>query len=101
MSNFKIGQEVVCIKSHSMGFFKKGEEFTIQGIKIEKCCKLITLDIGLKFDYVNGECVCGNTTEWDNYFSSSLFAPKQELSNTTYNEVLEWMAKGNPIEQLN
>jgi len=101
MSNFKIGQEIVCIKSHSLSLFKKGDEFVIQGIKKEKCCNTITLDIGLKFDFILARCVCGKETEWDNYFGSSLFVPKQELSNTTYNEVMEWIANGNPIEQLN
>jgi len=88
-TNFFVGQEVVAIKDHSQGNFKKGNEFVIRGIK-EDCC-LITLDVGIKTDKTFMNCrFCGNRKENDNYYDSNCFSPKQELSQLTYDELQKW-----------
>jgi len=101
-NKFYVGQEVVAIKDHPQGDFKKGQEFIIQGIRRQPCCGDILIDIGVKIDYDKMKCsVCGRIYDADYYYSSSRFAPKQHLSNTTYNEVMEWIKKGNETSILN
>lgn len=100
-TNFYIGQEVVAIRDHSQGRWRKGEEFIIQGVKKEPCCGLITVNVGINSDLQFVECICGHITDNDFYYNSANFAPKQQLSETTYNEVMEWIKQGKPIEQLN
>ena len=91
-TNFFIGQEVVAIKDHSEGNFKKGNEFVILGIK-EDCC-LITLDVGIRTDKDFMKCVfCGNRKLNDNYYGSNCFSPKQQLSELTYDELQKWLKK--------
>lgn len=75
-----IGQEIVCIKTHTQGVFKKGETYTIKGI-IERCGCGVLLDIGFKATNYIGENVkcpdCGGiylkSSIW--YFKSTSFAP--------------------------
>lgn len=47
--NFQVTQKIVCIKSHSLDFYKKGKTYTLQGIRSWKCgCdNRILLDVGL------------------------------------------------------
>lgn len=48
MCNFKIGQEVVCVKPHSQGVLKLGKVYPILGIRKEKCkCAGVVVDIGM------------------------------------------------------
>jgi hypothetical protein len=100
-TNFYIGQEVVAILDHSQGDYKKGDEFVVRGIR--KGCCFIDLDIGkLHNGYIN--CIYCNSLNPANgvmWYHSRAFAPKQQLSDTTYNEVMEWIKQGKPIEQLN
>ncbi len=105
-NQFYVGQEVVAIKDHPEGRFKKGQEFKIQGIR-QSCCT-IQVNIGIKYDFknYNGYSICSkcmSQTKSDGYswYNQMSFAPKQHLSNTTYNEVMEWIKKGNEISILN
>lgn len=91
-TNFFVGQEVVAIKDHSQGTFKKGDEFLIQGIK-EDCC-LITLDVGIRTGKGIMNCRhCGNRKENDDYYDSNCFSPKQEFSQLTYDELQNGLKK--------
>lgn len=46
--NWYIGQPIVAIKNSECGDFKKGQEFTIKGIRISWCnCGNTNIDIGL------------------------------------------------------
>lgn len=75
-----IGQEIVCIKTHRQGVFKKGEVYFIKGI-IERCSCGILFDIGFKAKTYIGKNVrchdCGGiylkSSIW--YFDSTSFAP--------------------------
>lgn len=100
-TNFYVGQEVVAIKDHSQGVYKKGDEFVIQGIK-KTCCNCC-LDIGMSY-FGDMTCTkCGN--DYDafgvTWFNQSSFSPKQQLSETTYNDVQEWIKQGKEIAILN
>ena len=99
---FYIGQRVVCVESHPLGEFKEGQEFIVKSIKRNTCCGILLLNIGVVTDYEFSRCTtCGRIDLNEDYYNSKRFRPLQELSNTTYNEVMEWLKKGNPIEQLN
>lgn len=98
---FYIGQKIVAVENHPQGYFSKDEVFNVLGIK-KDCC-----DIVVKiFDTINTHkvmrCSCGNEVP-DNYyyFKQSRFAPIQEISEITYNEVMEWIEQGKKISILN
>jgi len=101
MSNFKVGQRVVAIRDHSQGIIKKDETFPVLGINRNICCGSLTIDVGLKVVGRKRICVCGCSRKNDNYFGASLFRPIDEISNTTYEEVMQWIESGKPIETLN
>ena len=82
--NWYIGQEVVCIKTHSMGLVIKDRVYTIQGIRSSHCaCKKYLLDVGMPMDFstFNGKMKCGTCVNVEkhisgrHWFSESLFAP--------------------------
>lgn len=99
-TNFYVGQEVVAIRDHSKGAFKKGDEFVIQGVKKGCCC--LELNVGIKTNHSLMKCrYCGKITANDNYYQASSFAPKQQLSETTYNDVQEWIKQGKELAILN
>lgn len=86
--NWYIGQEIVAVKSYQP-FFKKGDEFTIDGMLNNVCkCGGCVLSIGTpntnRWPQYCGECGCEEidlprSTIW---FKSFFFAPKQR----TYSE---------------
>ncbi len=81
---FHIGQEVVCILSHSSGIYKEGQVFTIQGLKQGFCkCHSVILDIGLNTGKQATKCTpCGILdTSSPNYFGGIAFKPLDELCN--------------------
>ncbi len=65
MCNFKIGQEVVCVKSHSHGVVKEGNHYVIKAVKTQSCaCGNVVVDVGIPDDLNNvgklAHClVCG------------------------------------------
>lgn len=49
MSNWRIGQDIVAIRTHIQGYFKEGDTFTVEAIKRGLCpCCPIMLNIGMK-----------------------------------------------------
>ncbi len=52
-----IGQEIVCVKSHSQGIIKKGEIYVIKGLQSPKCkCNYISIDVGVLGSSHYAEC---------------------------------------------
>ena len=91
MSTFRVGQKVVCVIEDNRNVYtlkvedgpKKGDELTVSSVYWD-----------------NRECL--KFVEWGNAgWDSYQFRPIQDLSNTTYNEVMEWIESGKPIEILN
>ena len=86
--NFKIGQEVVCVKSHSQGIVKAGELYIIKDLKLCASCKTLDIDVGIINPTTHTGCFCGKTfkskASWFNY---SLFKPLDELYNKELNEI--------------
>ena len=83
--NFYIGQDIVCIKTHSQGLVKEGDIFTVKGVKASFCkCKIVILNVGLLSKSIYAHCaVCECEIESDMYhwFSESLFAPLDTLTD--------------------
>ena len=95
--NWHIGQEIVCIKTHSKGVVKRGKIYTIKGLKESACkCQEIEIDVGILFDRTiyNGPSYClicnwrGNTVEEAWWLSETIFAPL-EYNQDAINELLE------------
>lgn len=91
---FYIGQEVVCIKTHSQGVVKKKDKLRVFAIKQSDCCGMWLVDVGVRLDY-NGTqgCVCGSTTIFDHpiwWLCASLFAPIDEgFEEIEYSKIIE------------
>lgn len=88
-----IGQEILCIKTHSEGLVKKGEIYTIKGLQKSNCkCHEIEIDVGVIGDSSLGECLVCNTTFkksisiW--WFSEKLFVPL-EYNQEEINELIK------------
>jgi hypothetical protein len=83
-----IGQDIVCIKSHSQAVIKEGDIFTIKGLK--KGCCTIVIDVGISAQSHLTKCRCGNIrVKHDGIFwlGEQLFKPLDEL--TDISELLE------------
>jgi len=86
----KAGDRVVCVKSHSEGFVKKGQEFILTGVYDFCCTKAVSVGIHCSHNYVR--CTCGeiheaNKTEM--VFGSDLF---RKVNFT--NEITKALANG-------
>lgn len=86
MHRFKVGQEVVAVRDHSQGFFKKGDEFIVDGYA---CCpKCGEPCIHLKGINIIDDSICNGLNGCIHRernvrasFAESSFAPKQSLSD--------------------
>jgi hypothetical protein len=94
---FKIGQKVVCIKTHSQGVVLKDRIYTINNILESECCGKILVDVGAKMNkYEKLLCIsCGtlipnNGIHW---IACKLFSP---LENDFAENVLK-----KAIQQIN
>lgn len=100
---FYIGQEVVSLFDlivEGTDFIKKGTDYIIQAQK--QCnCGLWLVQVGVNLSCFDGiRCLrCGTCrTDMSNvWLSSRGFAPKIELSETTFEQVMEWVKDKNPV----
>ncbi len=75
---FSIGQEVVCIKTHSENEITKGDEFIVLGMKQCPDCKMWWVDVGRTNPFPKMSiCGCGRPDEREiiSWFGAPLFAP--------------------------
>ncbi len=86
--NWHIGQDIVCIKTHSRGFATKGTVYTIKSIRSGACnCKDLDLDIGVRYDMGNvdvvtcGVCRCKLANDGVEWMSETIFYPLDTLVN--------------------
>lgn len=99
--DFFVGQKIVAIKNHSQLDFKKGDEFFIKEINIGCCIgSELTIDIGISYDFkkYNGFITCrycGKKTIAKKYifYNSNCFSPLIDLSETTYDDVMQYIEK--------
>jgi len=95
---FEIGKEVVAIKGHSQGAFKKGDVFMCEGLERCPCkCGMPYINVGITVPYhfskVEAHChVCHTIYPqagiyW--WFKSTSFAPLDSIDISELTEVLE------------
>ena len=76
-----IGQDIVCIKTHSQGVVKEGQVYTIRGIK-QGCCK-VEIDVGVPVygDKYSRCRSCGKVEKSNgvHWIYETLFKPLDEL----------------------
>lgn len=94
--NWYIGQDIVCIKTHSRGLIKEGDIFNIKALM--NCCQ-VSIDIGVLSP--NGLTHCSSCKKIFypypyHWFSERLFAPLDTL--TDISEIQEILNQ--PIEQI-
>ena len=84
--NFHIGQDIVALKDHSQGAYKKDDVFTVKGLMESFCnCGGVLVDIGLtkkKYFMRCKKCmyrVENNTNS--KWFMANNFAPLDSLTN--------------------
>lgn len=78
---------MVCVKDHSSGAVKKGQEFTVLNVREPFCkCKESIIYIGLNRNYTQIKCArCGIDAPvkmGELWFAASLFAPIQEYGDS-------------------
>ncbi len=87
MGDFKIGQEIICIQSHSKNLVVKDIFYTVKGLRQGWCaCTGDLVDVGVSHPFsqasffcykCNSSRVIGGGIMW---FPSALFAPLQTKS---------------------
>lgn len=83
MSRFKIGQKIVCIKTHSQGVLKKGKIYAIKKIRKSCCCFDVDIGIVSTTKYANcGFCKISRISDDTWWINESLFAPLEEDGST-------------------
>ncbi len=91
--NWYIGQEIVCIKTHSKGYVERGKIYTIKVLQKGHCnCTDILVDVGITTTIAIHFCsscdiMWGNKTN-AYWFSERLFAPL-EYNQQAIDELLE------------
>ena len=97
----EIGQQVVCVKTHSMGAVKEGQIHTTQGIKVCDCGNL-TLDVGVRDNGSRPYLICTKcnritkTPIW--WINAVNFRPLDDLYNTEIEELMNEVNEKQPFE---
>jgi hypothetical protein len=92
---FEIGMQVIAIKDHSQGKFRKGDTFLVKDLTMCLCkCHTLLLDVGIfKGGTRNGCTKCDiYLPDRDTlFFSSDMFIPIQEDSfkEVTFSQIKE------------
>jgi len=95
-SLFYIGQKVVAIRNHSIGKFKKGQEFIVLDI-MKDCCGY---SIKIYNDTIKTRMYCpihgkAKYTTIGAYYLQTSFAPVQEIGDMTYEDAIELVTESN------
>ena len=97
---YKIGQQVVCVKTHSMGVTVEGQVYEVKGLHL--CtCGYLSLDVGIKGKSTSPVlCHCGKLeylgTVW--LQGAKRFRPLDDLYNTEIEELMNEVNEKQPFE---
>lgn len=110
---YEIGQQVVCVKTHSKGVVKEGVIYTAKAFKIDCCNGEVVVDVGIDDSIktttdgslaIIGEryrCAqCGKINPHDGiwWMCLSLFRPLDDLYNTEIEELMNEVNEKQPFE---
>ena len=99
--DYTIGDEIVCVRTHSQGIVKEGQIFTCLGLKKSPCqkCASYLVNIGIKSSNKIGEVFthCSNLHQYDKptiddgnwWFNVTLFRSLQKIDISEALEVLQ------------
>ena len=89
--NFKKGQEIVCVKTHSRGLVKEGELHVVKNLNNCPNCGDLIIDVGMTTEKFITECYCHTLIRsyGIHWFSHKLFKPLDDLFNEEINELLK------------
>lgn len=83
---FKVGQRVVCLRSGGTYYLTLGQTYTVRAL--DYCCEQ-TIDVGMSCPA--SRCPhCGHIAS-GSWYLASRFAPIEEISETTYEDILKPM----------
>jgi hypothetical protein len=62
--DYTIGDDIVCVKTHSRGVVKENELYVARALKTQSCCSRVVVDVGVGVkDNVDCDiCDCGSIT---------------------------------------
>lgn len=89
-----IGQDIVAVKDHSQGRFKRGDEFKIEGLKMASCgCGYILIDVGIIDNSItHNRCIrCGRVEKRtrDLFYDECCFTPLEHIEEAISNLIEE------------
>ena len=95
MLDYRPGDDIVAIKDHSQGIYKKGDVFTAEAMKRNSCGCIILVDIGLKSDRPFTQCpVCRtNDEKTDNIWWVEARAFRKLLSRSEEEDLADVLAE--------
>lgn len=84
---FIVGQQIIALKDHSTGIVKRGDIFTVYGVRSGICpCTPVLLDIGIERNEKQLACFdCGvfaAFAEPNNWIAAWIFMPLNAFLNT-------------------
>jgi hypothetical protein len=93
--DYRAGDDIVAIKDHSQGIYKKGDVFTAISLQRNGCRCIILVDIGLKSDRPYTKCpVCGmNDEKTDNIWWVEARAFRRLLSRSEEEDLADVLAE--------
>ena len=95
----KIGDRVVCIKTHSQGVVVKDREYSIYAKRVCKCGD-VSFDVGIENLHNLNQCPCKQIYQSDAHLvSSKLFAPLQPFKSNSISKALAKEAMKEIVEQ--
>lgn len=100
---FYIGQQVVAIRNHSQGYFKKGQIFEVLDIMKGCCHYAIRInDEYLEENYIAECAACKSQMFRKGYifYTQDSFAPVQEISDFTFEDAIALVTKKTEVQEL-
>jgi len=109
---YEIGQQVVCVKTHSMGVVKEGNTYTIRGMKVY-CDGRLVLDVGIPScnkswtsginkpigqKYLCNRCNKVHVSDGIWWINAVNFRPLDDLYNTEIEELMNEVNEKQPFE---
>lgn len=85
---FKIGQSVVCVRTHSQKIVIEGQIYKVEGNKTCECCGLALVNVGIQSNASKFKCKCSYTTSTEgiHWVAKALLAPVDEVFGEKSNE---------------
>lgn len=97
-NNFKIGEPVVCIKTHPSGVIKENETYTCVDLKLSSCNCALLIKIDKPMNFTKYQCrKCREIRDFDGYIDSGRFVPLDTLVNISE---LDDILNLNPDEKI-